>query len=184
MHIRSNDVPDRHSMLCGRRVLVVEDEALVAMLLEDDLVDAGAEVVGPAGSVDEALQLIEQTAQDGGLSAAVLDLKLHGTMVSPVADQLAALGVPFVFVTSYGEDCDRGAHVAAPVLAKPFSDAALVATVARLANARSPGASSAAASGERRDARGSSARAALGAGTNPGPAGSVVRLRPADQRGV
>jgi CheY-like chemotaxis protein len=122
----------RHT-LHGRRVLVVEDEALVAMLMEDGLVDAGAEVVGPAGSVDEALGLIEQVTCDGGLNAAVLDMNLEGATVLPVADRLAALGVPFVFATGYGENCDRGTHAAALILAKPFEPDALVAVVEGLA---------------------------------------------------
>jgi CheY-like chemotaxis protein len=122
----------RHA-LHGRRILVVEDEALVAMLMEDELANAGAQVVGPACSVDEALGLIEQIACDGGLNAAVLDMNLEGAAVSPVADRLAALGVPFVFATGYGEGCDRGAHAAAPILAKPFEPTALVAVVEGLA---------------------------------------------------
>jgi DNA-binding response OmpR family regulator len=109
------------------RILVVEDEALVASLLEDDLRSTGAEVIGPARSVDEALLLI--AAAEGRLSAAVLDFNLNGTMVSPVADRLADLGVPFVFATGYGEGCDRGLHAAAPVLAKPFSLNRLVAAI-------------------------------------------------------
>jgi DNA-binding response OmpR family regulator len=109
------------------RILVVEDEALVASLLEDDLRSTGAEVIGPARSVDEALLLI--AAAEGRLGAAVLDFNLNGTMVSPVADRLADLGVPFIFATGYGEGCDRGLHTAAPVLAKPFSLNRLVAAI-------------------------------------------------------
>ena len=119
--------------LQGRRVLVVEDEALVAMMMEDGLLDAGAEIVSPACSVSEALAMIERTATDGGLSVAVLDINLEGAAVFPVADCLAAHGVPFVFCTGYGEGCDRGTHVAAPVLAKPFGPDALVATIESLA---------------------------------------------------
>ena len=111
---------DYRRMLQGRRVLVVEDEALIGMLLEDELLRAGAEVVGPACSVKEALELINQMAADGGLSAAVLDINLEGETVSPVADRLAALSVPFVFATGYGEGYNRGLHAAAPILAKPF----------------------------------------------------------------
>ena len=119
--------------LRGRRVLVVEDEALVAMVMEDGLVEAGAEVVGPACTVDEALGLIERAACDGGLSAAVLDINLEGTAVSPVADRLATLGVPFVFATGYGQGCHKGLHTAAPVLAKPFDPEALVTVIEGLA---------------------------------------------------
>ena len=111
---------DHRRMLQGRRVLVVEDEALIGMLLEDELLRAGAEVVGPACSVKEALELINQMAADGGLSAAVLDINLKGETVSPVADRLAALSVPFVFATGYGEGYNRGLHAAAPILVKPF----------------------------------------------------------------
>ena len=134
MHVEHFPRP-RHA-LHGRRVLVVEDEALIAMLMEDGLIDAGAEVVGPACSVDEALGLIERAAWDGRLNAAVLDMNLEGATVSPVADRPAALGVPFVFATGYGEDCNRGAHSAAPVLAKPFDPDALVAAVEGLAAGR------------------------------------------------
>jgi DNA-binding response OmpR family regulator len=110
----------QHLDLQGRRVLVVEDEALIGMLLEDELLEAGAEVVGPACSVKEALELIDQVAADGGLSAAVLDINLEGETVSPVADRLAALSVPFVFATGYGAGYNRGLHAAAPILTKPF----------------------------------------------------------------
>jgi DNA-binding response OmpR family regulator len=84
---------DYRRMLQGRRVLVVEDEALIGMLLEDELLEAGAEVVGPACSVKEALELIDQVAADGGLSAAVLDINLEGETVSPVADRLVPIPV-------------------------------------------------------------------------------------------
>jgi DNA-binding response OmpR family regulator len=107
-------------MLQGMRILVVEDEALISMLLEDGLNDAGAEVIGPAASVEEALGLIEGAHLDGGLSAAVLDINLIGQTVIPVADRLAALGVPFLFTTGYTGEGRRGLHEAAPTLVKPF----------------------------------------------------------------
>jgi CheY-like chemotaxis protein len=129
MTCAADALPGHGAALEGKRVLVVEDEALTAMFMEDGLLDAGAEVVGPAGSVDEALRLIEGTAADGGLSGAVLDIKLGAEAVAPVADRLAALGVPFVFATGYGQDCDTGGHAAAPVLAKPFGPDALVAAL-------------------------------------------------------
>ena len=129
---------DRRAMLGGKRVLVAEDEAIVAMLVEDELLEAGAEVVGPAGSVGDALQLIEAASRDGGLSAAVLDIDLEGEAVTPVADMLAALDVPFLFATGYDrEHCDTGRHRAVPVLHKPFDPNKLVATLAALASAAS-----------------------------------------------
>lgn len=127
-------------MFRDKRVLVVEDEALAAMLVEEELADAGARVLGPASSVDEALQLIESAVLDGGLSAAVLDFNLNGEVVMPVANRLAALGVPFLFATGYSKDCNRGDHAAAPLLQKPFDPVALVAAVEALALARIVGA--------------------------------------------
>jgi len=114
-------------MLQGWRVLVVEDEAPIGLLFEDSLIDAGAEVIGPADSVEEALGLIAAAGQ--GLSAAVLDINLQGAAVWSVADHLAALGVPFVFATGYGEQCARGLHAARPLLAKPFDPDTLVAAI-------------------------------------------------------
>ena len=118
--------------LTGKRVLVVEDEALVSMLVEDELRDAGAEVVGPAPSVRDALRLVEAAAADGGLSAAVLDINLSGQHVAPVADKLAALGVPFLFATGYRHDYARSLHTTAPVLHKPFDPRSLIVALEEL----------------------------------------------------
>ncbi|MBD0272904.1 MAG: response regulator [Acetobacteraceae bacterium] len=126
--------------LTGKRVLVVEDEALVAMLVADEMRGAGAEVVGPAPSVDTALRLVEAAAAaTGGISAAVLDINLGGQHVGPVADRLAALGVPFLFATGYGANRDTGGHDARPVVEKPFDRERLVAAVAALASTRARG---------------------------------------------
>ena len=125
---------DRPPKLKGKRILVVEDEALVSMLVEDELRDAGATVLGPAACVGDALRLVE-AAVDGGISAAVLDINLDGRHVRPVADRLAALRVPFVFATGYGEGCDTGGHGTAPLLSKPFAPERLIAAVEALASA-------------------------------------------------
>ena len=122
--------------LQGWRVLIVEDEPLVARLLEDEIRHAGAGVIGPARSVGEALLLIEAAVAEGGLHAAVLDFNLDGTAVLPVADRLAALGVPFLFATGYGEGCDRGLHAAMPVLVKPFESHTLLAALSDIAARR------------------------------------------------
>ena len=121
--------------LSGKRVLVVEDEALVSMLVEDLLRDAGATVLGPAPSVGDALRLVEAAAADGGISAAVLDINLNGEHVAPLVDRLASIGVPFLFATGYGDGRDTGGHGAAPVVEKPFDTERLVAAVAALASA-------------------------------------------------
>ena len=125
---------DRPAKLKDMRVLVVEDEPLVSMLVEDELLDAGATVLGPVPSVSDALRLVEAAA-DGGISAAVLDINLQGEAVGPVADRLVALGVPFVFVTGYGEGRDTGGHGTAPTLRKPYCTGSLIAAVEALASA-------------------------------------------------
>ncbi len=126
----------RPAKLTGKRVLVVEDEAVVSMLVEDELRDAGATVLGPAMCVEDALRLVEAAAADGGISAAVLDINLDGKHVASVADRLAVLGVPFLFATGYGETCDTGGHGTAPVMSKPFAPERLVAAVEALASAK------------------------------------------------
>jgi len=80
---------ERFADLSGQRVLVVEDEPLVAMLIEEDLIDAGAEVVGIATTVEHAMAMIEVAMVDRGLTSAVLDLNLDGTLAYAVADKLA-----------------------------------------------------------------------------------------------
>jgi CheY-like chemotaxis protein len=105
-----------------RRVLVVEDESLVAMLLEDILADCGCEVIGPAANVADALSLVDA----GGVDLAVLDVNLGAGATSfPVADALKALAVPFIFVTGYGAGGVRADLRDAPVIPKPIDIAAL-----------------------------------------------------------
>src|SRR5450759_3991479 len=89
-----------NSPFSGRRVLMVEDEMIVAWLLEDTLTDLGCAVIGPAGNVNQALAMIEAEAID----VAVLDINLNGQMSYPIADALAARGVPLVFSTGYDKD--------------------------------------------------------------------------------
>jgi CheY-like chemotaxis protein len=85
------------SQLAHKRVLVVEDDYLVAMDIVRALERAGAEVIGPAPGVEAALDALERSAPDG----AILDINLGGEMAFPVADALLARGVPFVFATGY-----------------------------------------------------------------------------------
>jgi CheY-like chemotaxis protein len=87
------------SDLSGRRILIVEDDYLIACEMAESLADCGAEIVGPAASIAQANALI---ASDGDrLHGAVLDLNLSGTMVFPVADALRERDIPFVFATGY-----------------------------------------------------------------------------------
>jgi CheY-like chemotaxis protein len=99
-------------------ILVVDDETLIAMLLEDMLLDLGCNVVGPAGAVAPAIALIE--ANDRMLDGALLDINLRGELVYPVADALKARDVPFVFVTGYASHGIDPRYAAVPALGKPF----------------------------------------------------------------
>jgi len=113
------------------RILVVEDEYLLADALADALTTLGAQVVGPVGVLAEALALVETVPIDG----AVLDINLHGQMVFPLADMLAAKGVPYVFATGYGQESLPESYQAVPALSKPVNAAALqpLLTAARAA---------------------------------------------------
>ena len=106
--------------LTGRRVLVVEDESLVAMLLETILEDMGCTPVGPAGTIEDGLAMVADPAP---LDAALLDVNVAGRQVFPVAEALKARGVPFVFSTGYGEGGlpeDWRGH---QTIQKPFTEA-------------------------------------------------------------
>ena len=115
--------------LDGCRVLLVEDEFLIAMAVEAALADAGARVVGPAKSVADARRLLDEAP-----SVAVLDYRLAGGETSlPIARDLAARGVPFLFHTGNATPDDLHAHFpGAQVLTKPCGEDALVAGCAAL----------------------------------------------------
>ena len=104
------------SPLSGLRVLLVEDETLVAMLTESMLEDLGCELAGLACGLEEALDLAETERFD----LALLDVNLGGRQVFPVADLLAQRGTPFVFTTGYGVSGLREDLRDRPSLAKPF----------------------------------------------------------------
>jgi CheY-like chemotaxis protein len=115
-------------LLSGRRVLVVEDEMLILLNAEDMLADLGCRSVSAAATVDQALSLIDAQAFD----AAMVDVNLDGRKSYPVADALAARGIPFVFSTGYsGQSLDAG-YRDRPVLQKPFRVAELVEILTRL----------------------------------------------------
>ncbi|MBN8903761.1 MAG: hypothetical protein BGO51_26745 [Rhodospirillales bacterium 69-11] len=113
--------------LAGRRILVVEDDFLVGQVILDLLEDEGADVLGPIGTVDEAVAFV--VAQDGNFDQAVLDLNLHGVKSYPVADMLARNNVPFVFMTGYGKDAFDAAHRDCPHCIKPITRVELVAAL-------------------------------------------------------
>jgi CheY-like chemotaxis protein len=117
------------SPLFGRRVLVIEDEMIVAMLLEDMLADLGCTVLGSAVRVEQALTMIEAAE---ALDAAVLDVNLNGQKSYPVADALVARGVPFVFATGYRRDAVMNGYRSFRQLQKPFKLSELGDALAKL----------------------------------------------------
>jgi DNA-binding response OmpR family regulator len=115
----------------GRRILLVEDEALIALDVQDGLEDAGYVVAGPAARLDRAVALASSEAID----AAVLDVNLAGVQVWPVAEILRQRGIPFLLVTGLSTGSGLPAFCArVPRLAKPFVRAALLDKLAEVLN--------------------------------------------------
>ncbi len=100
----------------GRRVIVVEDEMMIAMLLEDMLQDLGHTVVGVAGRLEAALELARGTDAD----LAILDVNLSGEASFPVAQVLTERGLPFMFATGYGNLGLEAPFQGTLTLKKPF----------------------------------------------------------------
>jgi CheY-like chemotaxis protein len=107
----------------GRRLLVVEDDFLIADDLANSLQELGAEIVGPAGTVEDALELLES---DGVLDAAVLDINLREERVYPVASVLTQRGIPFVFTTGYDTVAIPQVYASAPRCEKPVDKMQLI----------------------------------------------------------
>lgn len=112
--------------MSARRVLIVEDEMLVAMLLEDMLVEMGFEVVGPALRLQRALEI----AREESFDFAILDVNLATERSYPVADVLRERGIPFIFATGYGSPGLDGSYRDAVTLQKPFEPHQLVHAIA------------------------------------------------------
>jgi CheY-like chemotaxis protein len=118
-----SDAPSLH----GRTVLIIEDDYLVAMVVMEILEDAGARVLGPIGTVGEALLFIERESRS--FDVAVVDVNLHGRKSYPIADALAASGRRFVFATGYGADALDDSYKHFPRCEKPFDGPSLVAAL-------------------------------------------------------
>jgi CheY-like chemotaxis protein len=103
--------------LQGLRVLVVEDEAAISLLLEDMLLDFGCEVIGPAARLSAALDAVGREPVD----LAILDVNVAGEAIYPVAEALVQRSIPFVFSTGYGSAGIKDAYRDRPVLQKPFA---------------------------------------------------------------
>jgi CheY-like chemotaxis protein len=115
-------------LLSGRRVLVVEDEMLVLLMIEDMLADLGCQSVTSAATVDKALALINAQVFD----VALLDVNLNGNDSHLVAEVLSARGVPFVYSTGNTGQSVRDGYSDRPVLKKPFKYEELAAILTRL----------------------------------------------------
>jgi CheY-like chemotaxis protein len=99
------------------RVLIVEDETLVSMLIEDMVCDCGGHIVGPAATFERAIAL----ALEADLDLAILDVNVAGLVVYPVADILRRRGIPFMFVTGYDSSIVPACYRHERVIMKPFS---------------------------------------------------------------
>src|SRR5262249_4967388 len=119
---------ERAQGLHGRRMIVIEDEALVLMELESSLTDAGCEVVGTAGTLEEARVLCAQAECE----AALLDANLAGHNVDELAPALTRRNIPFAFVTGYGRESLPQGFKDAVVLKKPYAQADLIAVAESL----------------------------------------------------
>jgi CheY-like chemotaxis protein len=109
----------------GKRVLVVEDELMIRMLLQDMLADLGHTLAGEAGRIEEALAL----AKEGEFDVAILDVNLNGQPISPVVEILIKRGLPFVFATGYGQRGVPEPYRNTPTLQKPFQADALAQAI-------------------------------------------------------
>ncbi len=114
--------------LKGKRVLIVEDDALFAEALTANLEDRGCQVAGPVASLAQGLYMAEWTFFDG----AILDIEIEGGTCFPIAMQLKGRGIPFVFLTGLGKPAVPDALRRVPVLAKPLDDAVLDAAAREL----------------------------------------------------
>jgi CheY-like chemotaxis protein len=110
-------------MIEGKRILVVEDEFLIADVAREMLSDLGAQVVGPVGNVEEALAAIAQ----GGIDAALVDMNLHGKSGAPIVASLRERHIPFVIASGYGQ---RLAADYGQILEKPYNADTLATAIA------------------------------------------------------
>lgn len=118
--------------LKGKRILVVEDEALIAVMVEDMLAELGGIVIGPAATIEQALALLSREQID----AAVLDVNVRGERIDPVAEALAKRDVPMLFATGYGE-VRLVSGDAATVIDKPYTQEKLARGLATAMDAAS-----------------------------------------------
>lgn len=109
--------------LDGRRILIVEDEGMLAVEIEELLIRMGCIVIGPSNSISRAACL----AQEENIDAAILDVNIRGQKIYPVAEILQSCGIPFIFLTGYGNWSLPAGMRDTKILSKPFSVAELKA---------------------------------------------------------
>jgi DNA-binding response OmpR family regulator len=115
--------------LRGRRILVVEDQSLIAMEVQDCLTRAGAEVVGPVGRLERGIA----EAETQSLDAALLDVDLNGLRCWPIAEALAARAIPFALTTGFASGIVTPERFAgAPVLTKPYREQDVLAVLRKM----------------------------------------------------
>lgn len=112
----------------GKRVLIVEDEVLLALDLEEMLTALGHHVIGQATRIDKAMEL----ARDTDMDFAVLDINVAGSQSFPVADVLRGRNIPFTFATGYGNEGLIDGYRDFPVLRKPYAQEDLKRSIARV----------------------------------------------------
>jgi len=112
----------------ARRILIVEDESIVALFIEDLLEELGHTVAGTVSRLEEAME----RGRQGGFDLAILDVRLHGEDVFPLADLLVAQKTPFIFATGYGERGIPERLRGAPTLQKPFRPDELADMITKL----------------------------------------------------
>jgi len=113
--------------LANRHILALEDEPVIALALEDLLIDAGAQPELVA-TVDDALHMLNDPA---GIDAAILDVNIDGLTSYPVAERLSALRIPFIFSTGYGNAMHPPQFAATPTVAKPYTITEIVRALVR-----------------------------------------------------
>lgn len=110
------------------RILIVDDEPIIALSLEEMLIDAGFKVAAVAHKIDKAIALIES----GGCDAAIIDANLAGVSASPVASALAARGLPFIVLSGYSREQLQGDFPGAHFMQKPCRPTQLIGVVSTM----------------------------------------------------
>ncbi|MGE0370684.1 MAG: response regulator [Gammaproteobacteria bacterium] len=130
-----NSAAGGSTALTGRRILVAEDEYMIAEDMADMLAEAGAEALGPVPSVNDALRLVSSSLETGRIDAALLDVNLRGEAVWPVVDALLSRGVPVVLASGYDASAIPRIYTHLPRCEKPVAPYALAHVLARVLTA-------------------------------------------------